>query len=86
VNKKPTPHDEISLHDYTDISRLFAIGSSQNDNSTTRNVSNLFYNMDNIMKSPLFFIGGYARSGTTLMRAVLDVHESVSCGNKNSLI
>jgi hypothetical protein len=26
------------------------------------------------------FIGGYGRSGTTLMRAILDVHPLVKCG------
>ena len=37
-------------------------------------------------KSPLIFIGGYARSGTTLMRAILDVHPSVSCGPETKII
>jgi hypothetical protein len=40
-------------------------------------------------ESQMIFIGGYARSGTTLMRAILDVHDSVCCGNdispKNTL-
>jgi hypothetical protein len=45
--------------------------------------SDLLYDTARIKESPLIFIGGYARSGTTLMRAVLDVHESISCGKLN---
>ena len=39
-----------------------------------------------IKESPLIFIGGYARSGTTLMRAILDVHPNVSCGPETKIL
>ena len=39
-----------------------------------------------IKDSPLIFIGGYARSGTTLMRAILDVHPNVSCGPETKIL
>jgi hypothetical protein len=38
------------------------------------------YNVAKAKESQMIFIGGYARSGTTLMRAILDVHDSVCCG------
>ncbi len=33
-------------------------------------------------QSPLIFIGGVPRSGTTLMRAMLDAHPDVRCGEE----
>ena len=44
------------------------------------------YINDKIKESPLIFIGGYARSGTTLMRAILDVHPNVSCGPETKIL
>lgn len=35
---------------------------------------------------PLIFIGGMPRSGTTLMRALLDAHPQVRCGEETRLI
>ncbi|CDS41943.1 protein tyrosine sulfotransferase [Echinococcus multilocularis] len=35
---------------------------------------------------PLIFIGGYPRSGTTLMRVLLDVHPSVRCGPETHIL
>ena len=39
-----------------------------------------------VINSELIFIGGYQRSGTTLMRAILDVHPSISCGPETKII
>ncbi|KAK0425725.1 hypothetical protein QR680_009346 [Steinernema hermaphroditum] len=36
--------------------------------------------------SPLIFIGGVPRSGTTLMRAMLDAHPAVRCGEETRVI
>jgi len=36
--------------------------------------------------SPLIFIGGVPRSGTTLMRAMLDAHPSVRCGEETRIV
>ena len=35
---------------------------------------------------PLIFIGGMPRSGTTLMRAMLDAHPDVRCGEETRVI
>lgn len=35
---------------------------------------------------PLIFIGGMPRSGTTLMRAMLDAHDDVRCGEETRVI
>ena len=37
-------------------------------------------------QSPLIFIGGMPRSGTTLMRAMLDAHPDVRCGEETRVI
>lgn len=37
-------------------------------------------------ESPLVFIGGVPRSGTTLMRAMLDAHPEVRCGQETRVI
>lgn len=36
--------------------------------------------------TPLIFIGGFPRSGTTLMRVMLDAHNSVRCGEETRVI
>jgi len=37
-------------------------------------------------QSPLIFIGGVPRSGTTLMRAMLDAHQDVRCGEETRVV
>jgi len=36
--------------------------------------------------SPIIFIGGVPRSGTTLMRAMLDAHDDVRCGEETRVV
>lgn len=36
--------------------------------------------------SPIVFIGGHPRSGTTLMRAMLDAHTAVRCGEETRIV
>ena len=38
------------------------------------------------IQTPFLFVGGYPRSGTTLMRAILDVHPQVSCGPETRIL
>ena len=37
-------------------------------------------------ETPLIFIGGVPRSGTTLMRAMLDAHQDVRCGEETRVV
>ena len=47
------------------------------------NIINNCYELSKSSKTRRFiFIGGRQRSGTTLMRAILDVHPKVKCGNE----
>jgi protein-tyrosine sulfotransferase len=47
-------------------------------------LTNRTYQYDRLM--PLIFIGGVPRSGTTLMRAMLDAHPDVRCGEETRVI
>jgi hypothetical protein len=42
------------------------------------------YNVSSL--KPMIFIGGMPRSGTTLMRAILDSHPMVRCGEETRII
>lgn len=58
-------------------------GSMRTTLRTGQNLSMPFiYNKD----MPLIFIGGVPRSGTTLMRAMLDAHPEVRCGEETRVI
>lgn len=63
---------------------LSAIGGSMRTTLRTgQNLSTPFlYSKD----MPLIFIGGVPRSGTTLMRAMLDAHPEVRCGEETRVI
>jgi hypothetical protein len=56
--------------------------------NSTEKVTELprFYDIGGITNAPLIFIGGYARSGTTLMRALLDTHDQVTCGPEKKIL
>jgi hypothetical protein len=41
---------------------------------------------DEHRKIPFIFVGGMPRSGTTLMRAMLDAHPAVRCGEETRVI
>jgi hypothetical protein len=50
--------------------------------SSRAKVEQFDYDINVIKRAPLIFIGGSERSGTTLTRALLDVHDSIKCGTE----
>ena len=58
---------------------LYRPGRYVSDNASSKSVS---YDRN----LPLIFIGGVPRSGTTLMRAMLDAHPDVRCGEETRVI
>lgn len=68
-----------SIHEPTDHLNKFALKSNSIDEFHRRDYSN------SSMK-PILFIGGMPRSGTTLMRAILDSHPLVRCGEETRVI
>lgn len=76
---KPSPDRETILSKKTwnvDFLRLLQTYVVGKDNQV--------YSYDRFM--PLIFIGGVPRSGTTLMRAMLDAHPEVRCGQETRVI
>ncbi|XP_070572642.1 protein-tyrosine sulfotransferase 1-like [Ptychodera flava] len=55
----------------------------KNEGVTTRKGDETYYYHKDM---PLIFIGGVPRSGTTLMRAMIDAHEDVRCGEETRLV
>ena len=52
------------------------------DNDCAENAFNREYDR----QTPLIFVGGVPRSGTTLMRAMLDAHPLIRCGKETHVI
>ncbi|KAG9333943.1 hypothetical protein JZ751_009333 [Albula glossodonta] len=64
--------------DHSHVSSDSAIGG----HNLTAGSGGVAYGKD----TPLIFIGGFPRSGTTLMRAMLDAHPEVRCGEETRVI
>jgi len=55
------------------------------DNIWDRIVNSPWYDGDYVSREPPIVVGGCARSGTTLMRVMLDTHPNIYCGPESSL-
>ncbi|CAF1499918.1 unnamed protein product [Adineta steineri] len=70
----------FSFNNKSIITQQQCISKSDDLNETRRR------NYDSSSLKPIIFIGGMPRSGTTLMRAILDSHPSVRCGEETRVI
>ncbi|KAG9487022.1 hypothetical protein GDO78_007084 [Eleutherodactylus coqui] len=64
--------------------RSHGVMKPENEELVMMDANNIEYRYSKDM--PLIFIGGVPRSGTTLMRAMLDAHPDVRCGEETRII
>lgn len=65
------------------VSRTLNITENGTEKMITKNTLDIIREQEylqKIKKSKFLFIGGFPKSGTTLLRSIMDVHDSISCG------
>ncbi len=70
---------EVKRHEQCQTTHMNALMSPKPGQGRSEN-AHKYYDIEAIREAPLIFVGGSPRSGTTLMRAMLDVHDDIECG------
>jgi hypothetical protein len=79
-------NEKIKLHEEINVISTWRSKRNQPNSNLKENKLTKFYDIQAIRNASLIFIGGYARSGTTLMRALLDVHDDIICGPETKIL
>lgn len=76
----------ISVFHYNATNRVEGKHGTSPSRSLHQRLAGRAVDMDLLKSHPITFVGGVPRSGTTLLRAMLDAHPDIRCGEETRVI